>query len=1003
MSIMDKEIEEMKRWDKEKVMNKVDQKNYGKDKWYFCDGAPYATGTMHPGTAYNKSAKDSVIRYKRWKGYNVRAKAGYDTHGLPIEVKVEKDIGSKNKQDIEKYGVEKFIKKCKSFATKHVTQMSKDFKRAGVWMDFDDPYLTYKNEFIESVWGAIKKTHDRGLLYQGVSVLPYCSRCETPMANAELEYSNDMGPSIYVKFKVKDDENKEDNENNYLIIWTTTPWTLVSNMAVMVHPSETYVKVKPDDLEETWIIGKERMDTLSELLCVSFTIIDEMSGKRLNGIEYEHPLGINKDVQRKVVLSDEYVTMNEGTGLVHCAPGHGPEDYVIGKRYGIEPFSPVNEQGNYTKEAGIYDGLNVLKVNDKIIDDLENLNILLHKGTIEHRYPHCWRCKTPLIFRTTKQWFAKISEIKEKMIEEIDKTTWVPEFARTRFSNFVETSPDWCISRQRYWGIPIPVWVNTNDETDYIVIGSFNELKKPIEDYHRPYVDQIVIKKDGKTYKRVPDVLDVWMDSGNVVWANLTKEEKEEYDQAQFIIEGKDQTRGWFYSLLGTGVMAYDKAPYETVMMHGFFVDDKGEKMSKSKGNFIPFGEIVEKYGADAFRLWSLSAVPWEDLPFSWDNIKEGYSFVNTVDNMAVFLKRFGENVKYKEPVINELNIEDKWLISKFNLTLQKCEDNYDKYLFHLANREIVNFLLNDVSRFYIKLIKNREDEKGLEVLKYVYVESLKLLNPITPFVTERCYKAVMTEPKVSICMEEWPKPIGIVDPALISDMELAQEVIAQINAARQEINIKLRWPIDIVKIYPNDDIALTAVQRLSNVIKSMTNVQTIETVKSNMGKVTIELKKDIENPIVIKKVIEHDLTNYEYAINSGKTIELEGIKLTNEEIQIKETVKDYHTGYFTGGKIYTHSKLPKKVVEEGMAREVIRRIQETRKGMKLVETEGINVDYLGDKDIEKIIETFNHMIKETVNAKDMNKVNTMEKMGKEWIIKGPDKEYVLKINATKI
>jgi len=996
MSVIDKENEQLKLWKKNKAFQKVEEKNRNGKPWYFCDGPPYATGQMHPGTAYNKCAKDSVLRYKRWKGYNVRARAGYDTHGLPIEVKVEKNLGIKHKHDIEKIGVEKFITKCKEFATKHLSKMSSEFIRAGVWMDFDDPYLTYKEDYIESVWDTIKKINEKGFLYRDVSVLPYCTRCETPVANYELEYEMEKSPSIYVKFKIKNQDNA------YLIVWTTTPWTLVSNMAVMVHPSKTYVKIKTNG--ETWVIAKARIDELAQILAINVMVIEEMSGKRLNSIEYEHPLGIRPKVKRKVVLSDEFVSMKEGSGLVHCAPGHGPEDYVIGKRYDLEIFSPVDDLGNFTEDAGKYKGQHVLESNEKIINDLKNKGLLVHRDEIEHRYPHCWRCKTPLIFRTTRQWFAKITNIKSKMIEEINTVTWIPDFARTRFSDFVANAPDWCISRQRYWGIPLPIWVNEENDKDYIVVGSFDELPRKLDDHHRPYIDKIILKNKGKKYKRVADVLDVWIDSGNSVWANLRKNEN--YDKTQFIIEGKDQIRGWFYSLLGMGVMKNDSAPYETVMMHGFCVDEKGKKMSKSIGNFISFEKIIKQYGADAFRIWSLSAVPWEDMPFSWNNIKEAYGFVNTVDNIAVYLNRFAEDKKdYKISQDELMNIEDRWIISKFNKVLETCEHNYEKYLFHITAREITGFILNDVSRFYMKLVKSRvenNDKICLKILKNIYVESLKILNPIAPFVTERCYHSVVDDAKPTIALEQWPSKKGLTNDVLLSDMGIAQEVISELISARHRTQLKLRWPIDKVMVYTYDNVTLTAVQRLSNVIKSMTNIQTLEIVSKPLGKVKVKYGKGIHETKEFKKIVHDNMQELETKLNAGRSVTINNITISHEHVSIKEKVKDYEVCYFTGGKAYLHTKLPKKVMDEGLAREVIRRIQSVRKELKLIEKDKINVVYSADKDLTKIIERFSAMIIQKVNAKEFKKGKTNPKALK-WKVQGLKKEYVFKVNITKI
>ncbi|MDD5023064.1 MAG: isoleucine--tRNA ligase [Candidatus ainarchaeum sp.] len=594
-------------WEKEEIYQKVKDNNRKNEIFYFCDGPPYATGQIHPGTGWNKTIKDSVCRYQRGIGKNVRAQIGYDTHGLPIEVKVEKELGIKNKNEIEKLGIEKFIKECKKFATKYIGIMNGQFKSLGVWMDYDNPYITYNDDFINASWHTLKMAWEKKLMHEGEYVLPYCYRCETTMANYELEYGEESDPSIFIKFKVKE------RENEYLIVWTTTPWTLIANMGVMVHPIFSYVKVKVG--EEIWVLAKERMEYMLNILGESGVVVEEVSGKKLEGTAYEHPFQdkIKKEFNRKVVLSDEYVTLEEGTGLVHTAPGHGPEDFIIGKRFGIEPFSPVDERGNFTEEAGIFKGKNVRESSKDVINVLKEKKVLIYQDRIKHRYPHCWRCKTPLIFLATKQWFINISNIKSKMMDEIEKIDWHPSFIKNRFADFVSGAPDWCISRQRYWGIPLPIWKCKECES-ITVIGDRNEIGK-VKELHRPYVDEIKIDCScGKKMERIPDVLDVWFDSGNAVWASLDEKESKmkELEQTHVIIEGQDQIRGWFYSLLGSGIIRYDKSPYKKLLMHGFFVDEKGEKMSKSLGNFVPLEEILTKYGADGFRLWGLSSTVWE-------------------------------------------------------------------------------------------------------------------------------------------------------------------------------------------------------------------------------------------------------------------------------------------------------------------------------------------------------------------------------------------------------
>ncbi|NYZ79117.1 class I tRNA ligase family protein, partial [Candidatus Micrarchaeota archaeon] len=404
-------------WEEEKIYKKVKEMRKGGEKFYFCDGPPYATGQIHPGTAWNKCVKDSICRYKRARGFNVRDQAGYDTHGLPIEVKVEQELKLKSKKDIQKIGVANFIKKCKEFATKYIGVMAEQFKDLGCWLDFDDAYVTYKNPYIESVWGTIKKAHEKGLLERGVYVLPFCPRCETAIANYELEYDERVDPSIYVKFKV------QGKENQYLVIWTTTPWTLVGNVAVMVHPNYQYVRVKVEN--EEWIVAKDRLDAViavTNKIGLSPVILEEFSGLKLDGLKYVHPLLSKVPKQKefkdahRVVMSDKFVTMEDGSGLVHCAPGHGPQDFEVGKQYKLPLFCPVGENGKYTNDAGEYAGLYVKEADKLIIEELEKKSLLIHAGDIKHRYPHCWRCKSQLIFITTDQWFIRITKIKEKML-----------------------------------------------------------------------------------------------------------------------------------------------------------------------------------------------------------------------------------------------------------------------------------------------------------------------------------------------------------------------------------------------------------------------------------------------------------------------------------------------------------------------------------------------------------------------------------------------------------
>ena len=943
-------------WKKKKVYEQVKRANKDGKVFYFCDGPPYATGQIHPGTAWNKSIKDSVCRYKRACGFNVRAQPGFDTHGLPIEVKVEQELKINDKRQIEKLGVEKFVEKCKAFATQYIGIISGQFERCGIWMDWDNPYITYHDSYIEESWKTIKTAHDKGLLNEGVYVVPYCSRCETTLANYELEYGEQSDPSIYVKFK------SNAAENEYFIIWTTTPWTLVSNMAIMVHPIYTYVKVKVGD--ETWIVAKERLEHLMGLIGESATVISELSGKRLEKITYEHPLqsAIGKKAERRVVLSDEYVTLEDGSGLVHCAPGHGPEDFVIGKRFELEIFSPIDSAGKFTKEAGKYVGLPAREASAKVIEDLKEAGMLVHQGSVAHRYPHCWRCKTPLIFIATNQWFISITKFKEKMLSEIESCDWHPPFAKTRFSDFVASAPDWCISRQRYWGIPLPIW-KCHACSHLKVIGSRAELPK-IEELHRPYIDAVRFKceKCGSHMHRIPDILDVWFDSGNAIWASLTDEERllPEYHRADFIVEGKDQTRGWFYSLLGSGVVLHDEIPYKSLLMHGFFVDEKGEKMSKSVGNFVPLEEIVGKYGADSFRLWSLSNTVWDDLKFNWIEIKEAHRALGTIYNIGVFLSRFYD-AEAKPVLPDALSEEDKWLLSRLSATVEECTAAFDTYTPHAAVKAVREFLIEDVSRFYMKLAKSRIDAEGasspaMAVLYHAFFDSIRMLSPITPFMSESIYKSFYEkfEGKESVSLFPWPiANKGHRDILLERRFEIARQISTACANARQKAGLPLRWPIEEVRIVSESTEVLSTVEHLSALIESLSNVRSAKVSKQPSSEVSVKINKakvgakfKRESPAAqaaLEKVkladIEKWLSGKEpmYVIPGEFAIERDMVEMT-------ETAEGFAIAPFEEGKVYLKTHINKELYAEAMVREVARRVQLMRKEKKLVESDRISL-----------------------------------------------------------
>jgi isoleucyl-tRNA synthetase len=772
--------------------------------------------------------------------------------------------------------------------------------------------------------------HEHGLLHEGVYVLPYCYRCETTMANYELEYGDESDPSIYIKFKVKG------KENEYLIVWTTTPWTLVANMGVMVHPTFSYVKAKVDG--EIWIIAKDRLDHLMGLIGKSAVIIEELPGRKLNDIEYEHPFQdkIHKFYERKVVLSDEFVTLEDGTGLVHTAPGHGPADFIIGKRYGIEAFCPVDGKGNYTEDAGHFAGKNVREANPLVNEVLNNLGVMVYEARIRHRYPHCWRCKTPLIFLTTKQWFITISKMKDHMLAEVEKTEWHPDFAKERFKEFVSNAPDWCISRQRYWGIPLPIWKCECGKIK--VVGSRNELPK-VKELHRPYLDEVALTCEcGKKMKRISDVLDVWFDSGNAIWASLSSEEAKRYtERADLIIEGQDQIRGWFYSLLGSGIVRYGSCPYKRIMMHGFFVDEKGEKMSKSVGNFVPLEEILDKYGADSFRLWGVSNTVWEELKFSWDELKKATAELNIFFNMIVFLERFHPNRLVAKPKLTKL---DEWMMSRLHSTIREFRSCFDSYEINRAAKALRSFVVDDVSRFYMKIAKDRissgEDADGaLWTIYSVMLTSLKMLGCISPMLSEYLYLRFFKkfEKEESLFLLTFsPEDAGVINTIYEKQLESVKEIVSIGLVARQAAGIKVRWPIRTLHIETKSHEVTEAAKAFEDTILALMNAKSLKIVDSKPH---------------------------------GEVVGQE----------------------FSNGTIYIDKKIDEALYEEGLLNEVTRRIQMMRKEAQLVEQDGVVITLEVEKEFEAILKKQEKALKETVNA-TLVKYSSEKKMN-EYTIDG--------------
>jgi len=843
----------LKFWKAHGVYNKVKKSSAKKPTFFFLDGPPYATGNIHMGTAWNKILKDCYIRFWHMQGFDVWDQPGYDTHGTPIEIKVEKELGFKSKKDIESLGIDKFTDKCRKFATKYIGVMNSQFSNLGVWMDWKHPYLTLDNSYIEGAWYTFKKAFEKGMLFRDTYPVLDCPRCETVVAFNEVEYIKQTDTSIYVKFPVLGAENK------FLIIWTTTPWTLPGNTGIMVHPDFVYVEAQVGN--ETWIIAKERLQELMNALEAGYRILDEFKGKKLDGVRYKSPLEEelaipDSDLKGgyKVILSDRYVNLEEGTGLVHTAPGHGKEDFDAGKKAGLPVLCPVGLDGVLTKKAGKYAGKRARVVDEEIILDLENKGLLVYKHPYTHDYPICWRCETPLLQIGIPQWFFRVTKIRAKLLAENRKVNWVPRWAGERFQDWLENLGDWPVSRQRYWGIPLPIWECSSKGCGHIeVIGSFAELKKLSGlrkeiDFHRPAIDSVKFQcsKCGKPMQRIPDVLDVWFDSGVASWASLGYPRRKELFNKMWPstlqVEGPDQFRGWWNSEIITSILTFGRAPFRNILLHGLVMDLKGVKLSKSKGNFISPEDIVKEHGRDVLRMYLLSSPAWNDFYFKWEDVKETSRFFTVLWNTYQFVKSYAGG-HHRKPALEP---EDRWVISRLNSTLLAGAEARD-YQMHKFVQAAKDFLLNDFSRWYIKVVRDRvspfykgDDKPGAQyALNYVLERMTRALAPVIPFITEEIYQDLYAgKSKSSVHMQEWPKPDNAaVDAELEWQMDVAKQLIEAMATARQEKGAKLRWPLDKVFVQPKDAKSGNAIKAFGGVIKSMANVKRIVAVKRISGK----------------------------------------------------------------------------------------------------------------------------------------------------------------------
>ncbi len=924
------EEEVLEFWKKRDIYpEKVKEKNREGERWYFLDGPPYTSGKVHVGTAWNKTLKDTVLRFKRMQGFDVWDRAGYDMHGLPTALELQKDLGLKTKEDVKKYGVDNFIKKCKEFSIENMEVMNQDFKRMGVWMDFENAYQTLSDEYIEGEWWLIKKAHENNRLYEGLRTMTWCPDCATALAKHECEYQTIEEPSVFVKFKVLGEED------TYLIIWTTTPWTIPFNLAVMVNPELDYVKCEVEG--EKWIIAKElSAPFIKKVAEKDLNIIEEFKGEEMEGMKYQHPfheeiphykeMELEHPKLHTVLLSQQYVDTSAGSGLVHCAPGCGPEDYEVGVRNNLPAYNTLDEEGVFSEEMGVFAGKTAKEDEEFFIEQLREKEVLIANPSVEHDYAHCWRCDSPVIFRTTVQWFFKTEDIKQELIKKNDQIEWVPEAAYNAFDSWLKNLRDNSITKQRFWGAPVPIW-KCEECDNYTVIGSKKELKEKAgelpEDLHKPWIDEVTIECDcGAEQRRIEDVLDVWVDAGTASWNCLGYPEKEEDFQemfpADFILEGKDQIRGWFNMLHVASMISHEEPSFKTCYMHGFVNDATGRKMSKSKGNFILPEEVIDEYGADTMRYYMVQAAsPGIDMNYNFEDISLKHRHLFVIWNLHKFIIDLERSVDLEEFKTEDLDVEERYILSKLHTTMKETTKKLESY--HIDEvPNLVEDIFLELSRTYIQFVREKartgseEEKKKVLYTSYtVFIESLKMFSIITPFISEKMFlnfKESFPLKKESIALYDWPEPEEErIDRELEEEMELAKDVITAGLAARNRAELGVRWPVSEIRVSPekkSEDME-EAVSKAEDLIKKQLNCKEISFKKmpleykvkpdysalgedfgSDTGRIGEKIKKDSDKiGGEVKKIKKEDE-------EKGISIEVLGFTLTEKHLESSNSEK---------------------------------------------------------------------------------------------------------------
>ena len=1004
------ESEIVKFWDERQIFEQSITTREGGPSFTFYEGPPTANGRPGIHHVMSRALKDLVCRFKTMIGYQVHRKAGWDTHGLPVEIEVEKMLGFKHKDQIVDYGVAKFNEECKKSVWKYKSDWEELTRMMGYWVDLDHPYITFENSYIESVWWALKQYFDKGMIYRGYKIQPYCPRCETPLSSHEvsLGYKDVKDPSIYVKMKMRGEEN------TYFVVWTTTPWTLISNVALAVHPEVDYVKV--DHKGERLILAQARLSVLGD----EHAVLETFKGSTLAGKEYERLFDYHQ-VREKgwYVVEGDFVTTQDGSGIVHIAPAYGEDDYQVGRKYGLPTIHPVNKSGEFGPEVKDFPNKFVKEADLDIIGNLRLRGLLLKKETVLHSYPHCWRCSSPLLYYARESWYIRTTAYAKRMIELNDTINWVPsEVGTGRFGNWLEENKDWALSRDRFWGTPLPIWICAQCGKQKCV-GSVAELKQgknvpePL-DLHKPFVDNVTFECTvcGGTMRRIPELIDVWFDSGAMPFAqwHYPFENKQVFENgypADYISEGIDQTRGWFYTLHSIGTFLFDKPAFKTVLVNELILDKHGQKMSKSKKNTVDPFDLIRKYGADATRWYLVSNSPvWRPTLFDEEGVAEVQrKFFSTLVNTYAFFALYAnvDNFEHKEariPVAERAEI-DRWVLSELNSLVKSYRQWMNEYDVTRAARAVSDFTIDQLSNWYVRRNRRRfwKSEKGkdktaaYQTLHESLMTIAKLMAPFAPFLAEELYRNlnVVASPETAQSVHLAMLPVAddsIIDGELERRMERAIKIVGLVRAMRMKSNLKVRQPLRKIILPITNEQDRAEVRRVEEMILEEINVKQIEYVTDESGIVRKKAKPNFRSlgqkfgkavqPVAarIREFSGKEINELErqgtltLPINGSEyTISREDIEILHEDIKGWMVESD---GSIT---VALDTELDEELIDEGFAREFVNRIQNMRKEAEFEVTDRIKIYHASTKRLGKALNRMAGYIKQETLATELSDV----------------------------